>query len=64
VETYQKNNEFSSLSEVVCKVGAKNILLADLKTIQPSMMNEEIFAMKRFNPHFTEVGWLNNMVKY
>ena len=20
--------------------------------------------MKRFNPHFTEVGWLNDMVKY
>lgn len=64
METHWKNDKFSSLSEVVCRVGAENILLADLKTIQPSMTNKEISAMKRFNPHFTEVGWLNDMVKY
>ena len=64
VETYWKNDEPSSLSEVVCEVGAETILLADIKTIQPSMTKKEISAMKRFKPHFTEVGWLNDKVKY
>ena len=50
--------------EVVCQVGTETILLADLKTIQPSMTQKEISAMKGFNPNFTEVGWLNDKVKY
>ena len=49
---------------MVCQVGTETILLADLKTIQRSMTNKEISAMKRFNPHFTDVGWLNDMIKY
>ena len=64
METYWKNDKLSSLSEAVCQVGAATILLADLKTIQPSMTNKEISVMKKFNPHFTEVGWLNDTVKY
>lgn len=64
MEAYWKKDELTSLSEVVCQVGTKTILLADLKTIQPSMTQKEISAMKRFNPNFTEVGWLNDRVKY
>ena len=62
--TYWKKDEFTSLSEVVCQVGTETTLLADLTTIQPSMTQRGIFAMKRFNPNFTEVGWLNNMVQH
>ena len=64
METYWKKDELTSLSEVVCQVGIKTILLADLKTIQPFVTQKEIFAMKRFNPNFTKVGWLNDMVQH
>ena len=64
METHWKKDDLKSLSEVVCQVVTETILLADLKTIQPSMTQKEISAMKGFNPNFTEVGWLNDKVKY